>query len=88
MKWESIGFKGNPFNTDPIGQPTIALYTGQQESIKVCQNVLSERNVLMIVEGARGVGTTSFANFLRFSAQAAKNYFTPVKIPGNNRRSS
>jgi len=32
----------------------------------------------MVIEGARGVGTTSFANFLRFSAQSAKNYFTPA----------
>ncbi len=77
MKWESLGFKDNPFNTDPIVQSTIALYTGQKQPIKVCQNVLLERNVLLVVEGARGVGTTSFANFLRFSAQVRKNYFTP-----------
>ena len=66
MKWESLGFKDNPFNTDPIVQSTIALYTGQERLIKLCQNVLLERNVVMIVEGARGVGTTSFSNFLRF----------------------
>lgn len=77
MKWESMGFLDNPFNTDPIIQSTIDLYTGQERLIKVCKNVLLERNVLMIVEGARGVGTTSFANFLRFSAQAQGNYFTP-----------
>ncbi len=77
MKWESLGFKDNPFNTDPIIQSTIALYTGQKKAINVSQNVLQERNVLMIVEGARGVGTTSFGNFLRFSAQAKKDYFTP-----------
>lgn len=77
MKWEFLGFKDNPFNTDPIVQSTIALYTGQQQLIKVCKNVLLERNILMVVEGARGVGTTSFANFLRFSAQAEKNYLTP-----------
>jgi len=77
MKWEALGFKDNPFNTDPIIQSTIALYTGQQQSIKVGKNVLLERNILMVIEGARGVGTTSFANFLRFSAQAEKNYLTP-----------
>ena len=58
MKWESLGFKDNPFNTDPITQSTIALYTGQKKAINVSQNVLQERNVLMVVEGARGVGTT------------------------------
>lgn len=77
MKWESLGFKDNPFNTDPIMQSTIALYTGQEKLIKVCQNVLLERNVVIVIEGARGVGTTSFANFLRFSAQTKKDYFTP-----------
>ncbi|MBU0581229.1 MAG: hypothetical protein KKA19_08635, partial [Candidatus Margulisbacteria bacterium] len=29
------------------------------------------------MEGARGVGTTSFSNYLRFSAQETKHYFTP-----------
>jgi len=77
MQWESRGFKENPFNTDPIVQSTITLYTGHEQAIKVCRNVLHERNVLMVIEGARGVGTTSFANFLRFSSQAEKEYFTP-----------
>ena len=77
MHWESLGFSDNPFNTDPIVQSTLDLYTGHKQTIKVCQNVLRERNVLMVVEGARGVGTTSFANFLRFSSQANKEYFTP-----------
>lgn len=77
MKWESLGFRDNPFNTDPIVRSTISLYTGQERLIKICRNVLLERNVLLIIEGARGVGTTSFANFLRFSAQTQKNYFTP-----------
>ncbi len=77
MQWESLGFKDNPFNTDPIIQSTLELYTGHEQDIKVCQNVLHERNVMLVVEGARGVGTTSFANFLRFSAQSKKEYFTP-----------
>lgn len=78
MKWESLGFKDNPFNTDPIIQATISLYAGQKRAIEVCQNVLYERNVLLIIEGSRGVGTTSFGNFLRFSAQTRKDYFTPT----------
>lgn len=77
MHWESIGFKDNPFNTNPIVQHTLDLYTGQSELVKICQNVLLEKNVLMTIEGARGVGTTSFANYLRFFAQTQKNYFTP-----------
>jgi len=31
----------------------------------------------MIIEGPRGVGTTSFANFLRFSTQKKKLHLTP-----------
>jgi hypothetical protein len=31
----------------------------------------------MIIEGRRGVGTTSFANFLRFTTQKKKLYLTP-----------
>jgi len=77
MKWEAVGFKDNPFNTDPIIQSTIELYTGQEHLVKVCQNILLERNIVMVIEGARGVGTTSFGNFLRFSSQMKKDYFTP-----------
>ena len=77
MHWESLGFKDNPFNTDPIGRSTIDLYTGHERTIKICQNVLRERNILMIIEGARGVGTTSFENYLRFQAQSKHEYFTP-----------
>jgi DNA-binding MarR family transcriptional regulator len=32
----------------------------------------------MVVEGSRGVGTTSFGNFLRFQAQEECKYFTPT----------
>lgn len=77
MNWESLGFKGDPLSTDPISETTLELYTGHHQNLTKCQNVLSQKNVLLVIEGARGVGTTSFANYLRFSAQAKKNYFTP-----------
>jgi len=79
MQWGSIGFKANPFNTDPITQTTLTLYTGNEKQVASCRNVLNEKNVLIIIEGSRGVGTTSFANNLRFSAQDEKLYFTPFK---------
>lgn len=31
MQWESLGFKENPFSTDPIKIDTLPLYTGQQQ---------------------------------------------------------
>lgn len=77
MKWESLGFKENPFSTDPISQTTLPIYVGHKAEIKTGDTVLSEKNVLVVIEGARGIGTTSFANYLRFSAQTKELYFTP-----------
>lgn len=77
MQWESLGFSENLFSTDPISQNTLDLYTGHQSQIQICQNVIKEKNIVLVIEGSRGVGTTSFANYLRFSAQKEKEYFTP-----------
>jgi hypothetical protein len=77
MKWEALGFKENPFSTEPISQDTISLYTGNVKEVNVSLDVLDQKDILMVIEGARGVGTTSFANYLRFTTQAEKNYFTP-----------
>ena len=77
MEWESLGFRGNPLNTDPIRQSTLELYVGHKDIVAACQNVLASRNVNLIIEGARGVGTTSFANSLRFHSQKRNHYFTP-----------
>ncbi len=77
MQWNALGFSDNPFNTDPIRQATLDLYVGRDKSVATCKNVLAEKNVLLIVEGARGIGTTSFGNYLRFNSQAQKKYFTP-----------
>ncbi len=77
MQWESLGFKENPFSTDPITLDTLFLYTGHTKEVAECQDVVSQKDILMIVEGQRGVGTTSFANFLRFFVQKKKLYLTP-----------
>ena len=77
MKWESLGFSKNPLHTDPIKRGTLELYVGHEKQSEICKNVLSERNVNLVVEGARGVGTTSFANNLRFFVQDLKYYLTP-----------
>ena len=36
----------------------------------------------MVIEGSRGVGTTSFGNFVRFKVEEAKHYFTPISEIG------
>src|ERR1700722_10416458 len=78
MQWESMGFKDEPFRTQPITAYTLELYTGNKEKIEKSQFVLHSNNIVMVIEGSRGVGTTSFGNFLRFKAQEEKKYFTPT----------
>ncbi len=78
MQWESMGFRDEPFKTQPITAYTLELYTGNIEKIKNSQFALHSNNMVMVIEGARGVGTTSFGNYLRFNAQAERKYFTPT----------
>lgn len=77
MQWESLGFKENPFSTEPITIDTLPLYTGHATEVEECKDVVSQKDILMVIEGQRGVGTTSFANYLRFSVQKKKLYLTP-----------
>jgi hypothetical protein len=76
MYWQTLGFKDDPLKTAPITQETLELYTGHAKEVKACENVLTNKNVRIVIEGARGVGTTSFGNYLRFVAQKNKLYFT------------
>ncbi len=78
MQWELLGFKDDPFKTHPITSYTLGLYTGNQDKIERAQFALNTDNIVMVIEGERGVGTTSFANFIRFSALKEKKYFTPT----------
>jgi len=78
MDWQAFGFKDDPLKTSPIIKSTLELFTGHQEEARICSDVLTGNNVRLVIEGARGVGTTSFANYLRFSAEAKKTYFTPT----------
>ncbi len=77
MQWQSLGFKADPLSTDPIFMETLKLYTGHDKEVKMCLNVLAEGSRRVVVEGARGMGTTSFANYIRFSLQEKKLLFTP-----------
>lgn len=77
MDWELLGFKQYPFSVDPIKADTIGLYTGHEKEISLFQSILKEANVRLVIEGARGVGTTSFANMLKFTAQQQHLYLSP-----------
>lgn len=73
-----MGFKDEPFKTQPINAYTLELYTGNVDKVKNSQFALHSKNILMVIEGLRGVGTTSFGNFLRFNSQKEHKYFTPT----------
>ncbi len=77
MEWQAFGFKDDPLKTSPITKSTLALFTGHKEEVQICTKVLTGNNVRIVIEGRRGVGTTSFANYLRFNAELKKIYFTP-----------
>lgn len=77
MEWQTFGFKDDPLKTAPITKSTLKLFTGYDEEVRVCTHVLTNSNVRIVIEGARGVGTTSFGNYLRFTAENKKIYFTP-----------
>ncbi len=77
MQWQSLGFKADPLSTVPIFSETLKLYTGHGSEARMCLNVLGDGNRRIVVEGDRGVGTTSFSNYIRFSLQEKKLFFTP-----------
>ena len=77
MEWQTFGFKDDPLKTSPITKATLELFTGHHEEAKICKRILTGSNVRIVIEGDRGVGTTSFGNYLRFSAEEKKIYFTP-----------
>jgi hypothetical protein len=54
-----------------------SVYTGHDKELGMCLNVLGDGNKRVVIEGARGVGTTSFSNYVRFSFQEKKLFFTP-----------
>lgn len=78
MSWDSLGFSDFPFRSEPISNDTLELFVGHNKDTQICSEVLKNKDVILVVEGARGVGTTSFGNYLRFNAQKLKSYFTPT----------
>jgi len=53
---------------------------GHEEKVRICSNVLAGKNVNLVIEGARGVGTTSFANLMRFNTQEKKTILRPLQL--------
>ena len=77
MDWTLLGFREYPFSVAPINAETLALFTGHNDAAHLLENVLMAPDVRLVIEGARGVGTTSFANYVKFKAQAKRYYLAP-----------
>ena len=53
MEWELLGYKDYPFSVNPISINTLELFTGHNEEIRICQNILDDKNIRLVIEGAR-----------------------------------
>ncbi|MBU1487536.1 hypothetical protein KKH56_05765 [bacterium] len=86
INWERWGFKGNPYNQDPIHEFELDLFVGREKELKMCQAGLATENARIVIEGSRGVGTTSLGNYLRYTLLKKKDYWTPIVeiAVGNN----
>lgn len=70
------GLESNPYTTVPISKDTLNLFVGREKERRLCQSALGSKSII-IVEGSRGVGTTSFANAVRFTLKGKRQNFTP-----------
>lgn len=82
------GLKSNPYTTMPINKETLNLFIGREKEKKLCQLALVSKAII-VIEGGRGVGTTSFGNVVRFNLKKKGKNFTPESEistgPGWNR---
>lgn len=57
----------NPFDPNPISLATLDWFVGRRREVQLCQRLVAEGSVV-VVEGGLGIGTTSFANVVRFQS--------------------
>ena len=69
--------KDNPYSQNPIDENSLNLFVGRKKEIEICSNALSTTNSRIVIEGGRGVGTTSLANYVRYTLAKNSNYLTP-----------
>lgn len=74
---EQWGLASNPYTTTPINFETLSFFVGRKEERKQCLSTLTSKSI-MVIEGSRGVGTTSLGNFVRFTHQLKNKIFTPT----------
>jgi len=73
--FDRFGLKDNPYSVNPITYDTLELFVGRKNEIKKCNLALDYKSII-IIEGGRGVGTTSFGNYVRFNKLKQKSNFT------------
>lgn len=70
-QWLRYGLSTNPYFVEPLstadeGPRPIRLFRGRAESVKhLLDTVASEQNSLTVIEGASGVGKSTFANYVK-----------------------
>lgn len=74
--FEKFGLKNNPYTTVPITNNTLNLFVGRKQEISRCSTLLGSKSII-VIEGGRGVGTTSFGNYVRFTQRKKRKNFTP-----------
>lgn len=75
--WEKWELKNNPYSQNPIDERSLNLFVGRKKEIALCYNCLSTSNSRIVIEGGRGVGTTSLANYVRYTLSKKGGYLTP-----------
>jgi DNA-binding transcriptional ArsR family regulator len=78
--FDRFGLKENPYSVNPITYDTLELFVGRKNEIKKCALAADYKSII-VVEGGRGVGTTSFGNYVRFNRlKKRKNFTLPREI--------
>jgi len=75
--WEKWGLKDNPYSQNPIGENSMNLFVGRKKEIAICKNSMLTSNSRIVIEGGRGVWTTSLANYIRYALDKKDDYLTP-----------
>jgi len=75
--YEHWSLRESPYTTAPISRENLDLFVGRSEAVTAAQNTLRNPSVL-VLEGGRGVGTTSLGNYLRFGKAQEGKVFSPL----------
>lgn len=93
--WQPYGLSGNPFFQAELrvgeGGHPISLFVGREEELRRAgRRMASDDATRTIVEGAAGVGKTSFVNRLKvqMAAAGAATYDRPIRIESGTTRAS